>query len=296
AAGRNGVVKTWAQPSGAPGRVLSGHTGSVFAVAALPGSGRVASAGADGTVRVWDAGAGTSDVLTGHEGPVRAMATTADGRLITGGDDDTLRVWEPARQKTPVATWRGNDRDVLAVAAHPSGALVASGAAGGSVRIWDAGGEGRVIDTFDSEVRALAWSPDGETLAAAGADGRIRRYAGPDWEAAGDAGDHGAEIRDLAWSGDGSVLASAGRDLVIRLWAGDSQLAALSPHASDVRAVAFVAGDRSVVSASNDGLVRVWPAPAAWAEVACALAGRDLTPEEWDRFAAGVGGPRPALC
>ena len=112
----------------------------------------------------------------------------------------------------------------------------------------------------------------------------------------GDNRDHGAEIRDLAWSGDGSVLASAGRDLVIRLWAGDDQLAALSPHASDVRAVAFVPDDRVVVSASNDGRVRMWPAPAAWAEVACALAGRDLTPEEWDRFAAGVGGPRPALC
>jgi hypothetical protein len=51
-----------------------------------------------------------------------------------------------------------------------------------------------------------------------------------------------------------------------------------------------------VVSASNDGQVRVWPAPAAWAEVACALAGRDLLHEEWDRFAAGVGGERPALC
>ena len=108
--------------------------------------------------------------------------------------------------------------------------------------------------------------------------------------------DHGAEIRDLAWSGDGSVLASAGRDLVIRLWEGGEALAALSPHASDVRAVAFVAGDRSVVSASNDGRVRVWPAPAAWAEVACALAGRDLTARGVGPLRRRRGGPRPALC
>ncbi|HJV09123.1 MAG TPA: WD40 repeat domain-containing protein, partial [Acidimicrobiales bacterium] len=236
----------------------------------------------------------TADVLTGHDGVFRAIAATGDGRLVTGGADGTVRVWEPARTKTPVATWRGHELDVLAVAVNPSGDLVASGGVDGTVRVWDREGNGRVIDTLGSEARALAWSPDGQVLAAAGADGRIRRYAGPDWQASGTVLNHGAEIRDLAWAGDGSVLASAGRDLVVRLWEGDEELAALSPHTSDVRAVTFVPGDQAVVSASNDGLVRVWPAPAAWGEAACRLAGRDLTDEEWDRFAGAV--ERPSLC
>jgi hypothetical protein len=60
--------------------------------------------------------------------------------------------------------------------------------------------------------------------------------------------------------------------------------------------VAFLPDDRSAVSASNDGRVRVWPAPAAWADTACQLAGRDLTSEEWDHFAGGVGGARPTVC
>ena len=146
------------------------------------------------------------------------------------------------------------------------------------------------------EVRALALSPDGQTLAAAGADGRIRRYAGPDWERTGAVLDHGAEIRDLAWSGDGSVLASAGRDLVVRLWEGDEALAALSPHGSDVRAVAFVAGDRAwcrrrTTAGSGSGRRRRRGprSPAPWPAGTC-------TDEEWDRYAPGVERPRPALC
>jgi WD40 repeat protein len=257
----------------------------------------VASAGGDGTIRVWDTVTGGSIVLSGHEGPVRALAVTGDGGLVSGGADGTVRMWDPGRGTGPVATWRGHDRDVLAVAVDPAQPLVATGGVDGTVRVWDAGGQGRVIATLGNEARALTWSPDGQTLAVAGADGRIRRYAAPDFTATGNELVHGAEIRDLAYSADGSVLASAGRDLIVRLWQSDGTLlATLSPQSSDLRAVAFLPGDRSVVSASNDGRVKIWPAPAAWRETACALAGRDLGPEEWDRYAGEVGGAPPVLC
>jgi WD40 repeat protein len=58
---------------------------------------RIVSAGADGTVRVWDAksGKGIGEPLRGHQGLVPAAAFSVDGsRIVSAGDDGTVRVWD----------------------------------------------------------------------------------------------------------------------------------------------------------------------------------------------------------
>ena len=56
----------------------------------------LASAGDDGTVRLWDpaTGAGLA-TLTGHTDTVDAVAFSPDGRrLASAGDDRTVRLWD----------------------------------------------------------------------------------------------------------------------------------------------------------------------------------------------------------
>ena len=58
----------------------------------------LASAGDDGTVRIWDPATGQQRaVLTGHTGAVTAVAIAPDGTwLASAGDDGTVRIWDPA--------------------------------------------------------------------------------------------------------------------------------------------------------------------------------------------------------
>lgn len=74
---------------------LRGHRGAVHDIELATYGTRLASAGADGTVRLWDATRGEClRVLRGHRGAVRAVGLWPYGRrLVSVGDDGTLRVW-----------------------------------------------------------------------------------------------------------------------------------------------------------------------------------------------------------
>ena len=176
-----GPVLQWTTRRASPALVLEfgGHGSSVSAVAVLP-DGRLATAGVDGRVRVWDpAPPGAGPVEVGHHGSgVSAVAALPDGRLASAGDEDgRVRLWDPAAPGAgPVELGRHRSGGVSAVAALPDGRLASAGDYDGRVLVWDpaAPGAGPVEvgrhDGDDQDVVAVL--PDGR-LASAGYGGRV---------------------------------------------------------------------------------------------------------------------------
>jgi hypothetical protein len=158
------------------------HRGAVVALAA-PGPGRVASAGADGAVRLFDAAQGTpgrSAAVSKLE--LTSLAASADGALLAVGgwergvrilDAQTLR---PARE--PLEPHRGVTGALLLLGGRASG-----GASGGSTR-GGAKGAARLLVTAsiaDESIAVLEVPPKG---ANGNGGGNGRAGAGPEGSAA----------------------------------------------------------------------------------------------------------------
>src|SRR5262249_27657564 len=90
-------IEVWDVNTGQLLQSLKGHDWAVPSVAFCPPEGRyLASAGYDGTLRLWDLTSGQEldRPQPAHELAVLGVAFSADGRfLASGGFDRTVRVW-----------------------------------------------------------------------------------------------------------------------------------------------------------------------------------------------------------
>jgi serine/threonine protein kinase/WD40 repeat protein len=85
---------------------LQGHSQSIFGLAFSPDGSRLATAGADRTIRLWDLARGVEErMLLGHDGEVRSVAFDRTGdRLASTGNDRTVKLWDVSRASGTAAT------------------------------------------------------------------------------------------------------------------------------------------------------------------------------------------------
>jgi WD40 repeat protein/uncharacterized protein YgiM (DUF1202 family) len=245
-------------------RLLTGHTGEIFALAFSPDDRLLASGSGDNVIRLWDYATGREvRSLRGHVGAVRAVAFSPDGRqLISGGSDNTIRVWDAAsgQEQKALPNRFGATR---AVAVSPDGQWIATGGDDGTVRIWDwaAGREtkamkGRAVGI----VFAVKFSPDGKTIASGGSDNLLHIWDLASGLERSTLSGHQGQINGISFSADGNTVATAASDSTVRLWdlSASRERSVFSGHAGGVQAVVFWPDGRAVASAGVDGTVRIW--------------------------------------
>jgi WD40 repeat protein len=199
--------------------------------------------------------------------PVLAVALSADGQRLASARANQLLIHTlGATNRTLTATLTGARDAIQSVAWSADGR-------------WLAAGEFRRVLLFDAKTlqpfgtldkplagraTAIAFTPDGSTLAVAdspgGAPGQVHLWKMGDEKPFASWTAHNDSILDLKISASGKLLATGSADKLARVWnlATQKEVAKLEGHTSYVQAVAFGKDDAVLATGGADKEIKFW--------------------------------------
>jgi len=227
---RFGEVQFWDLPAGKLRRsvMLTGDT--VFGVSLSPDGTRAAVGCTDNTVRILDTATGKElNKMGAHENWALGTVFSVDGkRVVSVGRDGAAKLTDTASGafqenvnllRGPLAAvTRHPSRDVVAIGGEDRVAYVYLMDRPKNMKIADDTTLIRKLERQNGVIAALAWSPDGNRVAVAGAAPEVNVYDAETGARVAACTGHSAGIYTVAFSPDSATLATGGFDGTVRLY------------------------------------------------------------------------------
>ena len=242
-------------------QAFKAHEGSIDGIA-FSGDGRlIITAGADQTLKIWDAANRTlSGKLALDKGPATSLSVR-NNRALTSHADGTSVVWDLDGRRA-LFSFKRNDASIWAATFAGSEDQIATASHDWTVALWQTSSQSapaHMLEGHENAVQALATEPSGHWLASGGADRMVKLWDLESNELKRTYRNHSDFISALAITSDGATLAAASLDGAIKLWSTSSSrpLRTLNNHTDKVTSVAFSPSGDLLASAAEDGTVRV---------------------------------------
>ena len=229
---------------------LEGHTEAVLGISFNPTSDLIATAGAEGSIKLWHLNG--QEVKTLHERQnVNSVAFHPNEEILASATYKAVTLWSLQGQKLkslPHQDW------VNGVAFSPDGQVLAT-ATRQAVILWDL--QGQKLKSFPHQdwVNSVAFSPDGQILATATHQAAIL------WTLDGvevKTLSHQDSVLDVAFDPAGKLIATASFDKAVKLWNLKGVELQTFYHENEVKALSFSADGDWLTTSSTDKTARIW--------------------------------------
>lgn len=276
----NGNVHVWDVASARHDLTFMSHEEWAFDVAFSADDTRLATAGGDNKIRLYDLSNLESHktrrrkegdkhamvyrehgkTLARHGDDVHGVAFTPDGmHLVTGSDDAQVIIWDLNSNEPKELS--GHAKQVTAVAIDASGTLAASASRDATIRLWKLpnGEEAAVLKEHTADVIAIDFSPDGKNLAAVDYDGKLILWDVDQANIQRTIDAHEGRSYAVAYHPNGKMVASGGDDNMVKLWnANDGQLLKELPAKSIVAGLSFSPDGKTLAAAMSSGTLALF--------------------------------------
>ncbi|NEO76511.1 caspase family protein [Moorena sp. SIO4G3] len=244
-------------------RDLKGHKSWIFDTAVAVNKQLIASAGKDGTVKIWTiSGDLVNTIQVGDPNSeareVWSVTFSPNGEIIaTSGEDRIVKLWD--LEGNLLKELRGHEHRVRTVVFSPDGQLIVSGSDDCTMIFWNQNGDIiKKVTDFDGHVNCLRFSRSGSILGAV-SDDRTAKLFDLQGNLLKTFKGHQSRVKSLSFSLDDKTLATASWDKTIRLWSLDQQIHTVIKHHTDrVLDVNFSPDGQRLVTGSWDMSACVW--------------------------------------
>jgi WD40 repeat protein len=263
------TMRLWLVREGRLLRTMHGHSFPVLKASFTPNGASLITGSTDGLIRIWQVSNGLlARTISGHAGWITGLDISGDGKLLASSAQDfTVRLWR-LPDGGPVQTIDEGMAAVSGVIFSPDGKKMAWAEEDGTVRLRALSGEWlHIFKDSEAAAKCVAFSPQGDLLAAGYADGAIHLWRVADGELLQALKGHTQAVNDLSFSPNGSWLASGSADRTLRLWQfAETGLLPLpsviyTGHSDAINSLDFSPNGLQIVTGSDDGTVRLWNIP-----------------------------------
>jgi WD40 repeat protein len=268
-AGEDDAVRIWDPAPGVETAELKPHHGPVWGAEFSPDGSQVATVGEDGRLHLTPPGGGEAVVLELERPALALAWHPDGRRIAVAGSQGLLEVWDaPGRRRLLRLAESGGSLTRVAYSPD-GGTLAAAGRDRTARLYDGESGRQLAALPHDAWVSDLVFSPDGKKIATAAVDNDLRLFDSRSGALIYRLAGHSSALLDLDWDPRGKKIATASSDRSVRLWDAilGKPLHVLEGHEDWVFEVAFSPDGSRLASASKDTSARLWD-PATGREIA----------------------------